>query len=242
MNPPRPHGYRTLLFDLDNTLFDFRASERLAFAACADAAGMPAGPEVFARYKEINDALWAAVERGEITPRDAGRQRFVTLLEEFPGHDDAEPDALGERFQLELGAQGDLYVGVAELLDELSARVELALITNGLTAVQRAKTERLGLDRWFPAIVISDEVGVAKPDPAIFDVAFHALDEALGPRQRRDEALMIGDSLTSDIAGGHAAGVATAWYAPQFADATSPADPRVDHVLGALDEVRRLID
>lgn len=216
--------YGTLLFDLDLTLFDFAASERLAFAECAAAAGLASTPDVFDRYKVINSRLWGAVERGELTPAEAGRRRFDELLDEF-GSDgataQASSDELGQMFQHGLGAHGELYPEATPLLDAIGEDVELGLVTNGLTTVQRAKVARLGLDRWFDPIVISDEVGLAKPDPAIFDLVFEKLDQVHGRRERRSQSVMIGDSLTSDMAGARAAGIATCWFNPTGADRPS---------------------
>lgn len=227
--------YTTLLFDLDLTLFDFAASERLAFAECAEAAGLPSTPDVFDRYKVINGRLWSAVERGEVTPREAGSRRFDELLAEFgaSGSDRAvSSDELGQMFQIGLGAHGELYADAAPVLDSILGHAELAIITNGLTTVQRAKVERLDLERWFDPIVISDEVGVAKPDPAIFDLALSELDRAHGPRDRRAQTVMIGDSLTSDIAGARAAGIATCWFNPSHQEL--PAGVEVTHTVHSL--------
>ena len=233
--------YRTLLFDLDLTLFDFAASERLAFAECAHAAGLPTTPEVFDRYKVINGRLWAGVERGELTPAEAGRRRFDELLDEFGASGataDVSSDELGQMFQHGLGAHGELYAEAApvldSLLDALAPQAELGLVTNGLTTVQRAKVARLGLDRWFDPIVISDEVGLAKPDPAIFDLTFDELDRIHGTRDRRSQTVMIGDSLTSDMAGARAAGIATCWFNPAGAD--RPGEVDLTH------ECRSLVD
>lgn len=234
--------YSTLLFDLDLTLFDFAASERLAFAECAEAAGLPTTPDVFDRYKVINGRLWGAVERGELTPADAGRERFEMLLAEF-GHGSAttvvDPAELGDMFQRGLGAHGELYPEAAPLLDAMSGAVELGLVTNGLTMVQRAKVARLGLDHWFDSIVISDEVGLAKPDPAIFDLAFAELDRLHGARDRRPHTVMIGDSLTSDMAGASAAGIATCWYNPRGAE--RPPELAVTHEFASLRDLAAVL-
>ncbi len=234
--------YDTILFDLDLTLFDFTASERLAFDACANAAGIATSPEVFARYKEINDRLWAGVERGELTPGEAGQQRFVQLLAEVPvGAGPGLADGtgprlgateLGEMFQAGLGEHGELYPDAGPLLDEMHGRAELGLVTNGLTTVQRMKIDRLGLGTWFDAIVISEEVGVAKPDPAIFDLAFNQLNAVRGPRDRRAQTVMVGDSLSSDMAGARAAGIATCWYNPHRQ--ARPADLDLTYEIHAL--------
>lgn len=233
--------YRTLLFDLDLTLFDFASSERLAFAACAEAAGLPTTPEVFDRYKVINGRLWAGVERGELSPSEAGRRRFVQLLDEFGSTGAADPTSslgpsqLGEMFQSGLGAHGELYADAAPVLDSLAGRAELGLVTNGLTSVQRAKVARLGLDKWFDPIVISDEVGLAKPDPAIFDLTFAELDRVHGTLDRRPHTVMIGDSLTSDMAGARAAGIATCWYNPSRQE--RPAGVEVTYEVASLNEL-----
>lgn len=222
--------YETILLDLDLTLFDFRASERLAFADCmaaVDAADRQ--HEIFPRYLQINGALWAGVERGELTPDEAGSRRFEQLFHEFD-LTGGDPYELSDLFQHGLGAHGELYPGAAAVLDELAAGARLGLVTNGLSAVQRAKIDRLGLDGWFSAIVISAEVGVAKPDPAMFDLAF----EALGSPDRT-AAVMVGDSLSSDIAGGRAAAIATCWYRPDPATPSPTVAP--DHVVASLDEL-----
>jgi len=222
--------YDTLLFDLDLTLFDFAGSERAAFEDCAQAAGFPDDPELFARYKVINNELWAQVEQGTLSPSEAGKQRFERLSGEFGAANSIDPGELGELFQVGLGRHGDLYPNVETTLNELSEHGALALVTNGLTSVQWAKVARLDLERWFTPIVISDEVGVAKPDPAIFDLVFAELGE-----DRRRSAVMIGDSLTSDMTGAQAAGIAACWYNP--AEHDLPETPKIDHVVTQLTDL-----
>lgn len=223
--------YDVVLLDLDLTLFDFEASEVLAFADCMTEVGIDdaASDRIYPRYREINGALWSAVERGELTPSEAGRRRFEQLLAEL-GIVDGDPVELGDRFQAGLGAHGELYDGAAEVLDALASRFRLGLVTNGLTGVQRTKVRRLGLARWFEAIVISDEVGVAKPDPLIFELVL----ERLGAVQPV-AALMVGDSLSSDVAGANAAGIASCWLNRR--GAPRAAELRVDHEITSLDEL-----
>ena len=199
--------YSTLLFDLDHTLFDSDASETAAFEITLRAAGFDRPFEHFGTYQRINLDLWAGVERGDVRPVEVRRVRFERLFSELGvGADVEEMAAL---FVASLGANGDLYPGVIELLDRLGRHARLALVTNGLSDVQRARLERLGIADNFDAVVISSEVGVTKPRTEIFDIAFERLG---GPPPA--SALMIGDSLTSDMAGGANYGIATCWYNP----------------------------
>jgi 2-haloacid dehalogenase len=199
--------YSTLLFDLDHTLFDSDASENAAFDTTMRALGFDRPFDHFGTYRRINMDLWAGVERGEVRPIDVRRVRFERLFAELEV--DADVEEMASLFVASLGACGDLYPGAMELLDNLTSRARLALVTNGLSDVQRARLERLGIADRFDAVVISSEVGVTKPRPEIFDIAFARL--GVPPT---DSALMIGDSLTSDIAGGANYGIATCWYNP----------------------------
>jgi YjjG family noncanonical pyrimidine nucleotidase len=197
--------YTTLLFDLDFTLFDSDVSEDRAFRHALDAVGVDWSEKILATYNEINGALWKAVERGELTPLDVRTRRFEELFDALGLTVDAEKAA--DAFVDGMGSFGSLYPGAREVLEELSPSGTTALVTNGLGEVQRARIERLGLEPYFDVIVISGEEGVAKPGTAIFDLAFDRMGEP-----ERESSLMIGDSLSSDMAGGVAYGIDTCWF------------------------------
>lgn len=219
--------YDTVLLDLDHTLFDSEESERLAFAAAMQAVGVEAGEDLTTGFRTINQGLWRRVETGELSPNDVRYRRFVELFDDQRVA--ADPILVGDHYITGLGAHGGFYPGTTEVLDRLAARATLGLVTNGIGDVQRARISRLGLDRWFSAYVISGEVGVSKPDPAIFDLAFDALG---GPD--RSSAVMVGDNLASDIAGGAAAGIDTAWLDPH---GRSPNGVPVTHHLATLGDL-----
>ena len=120
---------------------------------------------------------------------------------------DADPGQMAAWFVHGLGANGELYPGALDLLETVRPTAQTALVTNGIGEVQRARIARLGLSPFFDAVSISGELGVAKPSPEIFDHTFGELPEAA-----RKGAVMIGDSLTSDVAGGIAAGIDTVWF------------------------------
>jgi len=223
--------YTTLLFDLDHTLFDFDASEAAAFASTLAKAGVSSPNGHAGTFSEINVALWAEVERGTLTPNEVRTLRFEQLVERTAIH--ANPAVMADDYVTGLGAFGDLFPGAREVLEELSPHATLALISNGIGEVQRARIARLGLERYFDAIVISGEVGTAKPGTGIFDVLFEGLHHP-----DKATALMIGDSLTSDIAGGINYGIDTCWYAP---DTPEPPPSGATYRIGTLDEIPAIV-
>lgn len=222
--------YSTLLFDLDHTLFDSDESERLAYLHTMRSVGLADPEDHFDRYVTINRAMWAAVEAGTMQPDEVRHRRFEQFLRELGLGGD--PQAMGDTFVWGLANHGDLYADTRDLLEALAGRVAMALVTNGLSDVQRTRLDRLGIADAFDAIVISSEVGVTKPRPEIFDRAF----DALG-RPDRATALMIGDSLSSDMAGGRNAGVATCWFNPR---GLAP-DGDLTHVITRLAELRAIV-
>ncbi|MDW3214858.1 MAG: YjjG family noncanonical pyrimidine nucleotidase [Ilumatobacteraceae bacterium] len=200
--------YTHLLFDLDHTLLDSHESERLAYAHTMAAIGLADPDDHFDRYVTINQAMWVAVEAGDLQPSEVRHRRFERFIAEVGV--DADPHAMADAFVFGLGNFGELYEGAHGVLETLAAQHTLAMITNGLSEVQRARIERLGLADYFHTVIISSEVGVTKPRREIFDLAFAGLGNP-----GIENALMIGDSLTSDIAGGRNAGIDTCWYNPR---------------------------
>jgi YjjG family noncanonical pyrimidine nucleotidase len=199
--------YDWIFFDADGTLFDYGAAEAAAlegaFAACGLAFEASIGP----RYSEINAGIWREFERGEIDQSELKTLRFGRLFDEIGVH--ADP-ALFSRCYLEiLGRQTDLLDGAEGVVRELEDLVRLLLITNGLAEVQQPRFAASSIRNSFAEIVISGEIGLAKPDPAIFDHAF----ELIG-RPAKDRVLMIGDNLGSDILGGANFGLDTCWFNP----------------------------
>jgi len=220
--------YETILLDLDHTLFDSDTSETKSFGQALESAGIAEPMQHFAAYQTINLKLWAAVERGEVLQQQVRTQRFERLVAQE--NIDADPLQLADDFVAGLGANGSLYDGAREVLECLSGQASLALVTNGLSEVQRARVMRLGIGEYFNAIVISAEVGAAKPGTEIFDIVFEALDSP-----SKDSALMVGDSLSSDMQGGANYGIATCWYNPN-GQSVQRAD-QVAHEIGDLAEL-----
>jgi YjjG family noncanonical pyrimidine nucleotidase len=219
------------LFDLDHTLFDFDTSEAEAFTAALAAADVEIESGYHDLFVSINRALWRRVEAGELTPDDVRVVRFERLFHRLGV--EADPCRVASDYLVGLGAYGDLFPGARTLLEELSAVSSLALASNGIGQVVRDKIARLDLDRYFDAIVVSGEVGLAKPHSGFFDIAFERLSYP-----DKATTLMIGDSLVSDIQGGADYGIDTCWYAP---DTNAEPTPAPTWRVGSLAEIPAVV-
>jgi len=225
--------YLTVLLDFDHTLFDFDASEAAAFSLTLASAGADEPETHLDTFRHINGRLWADVERGLTNPARVQVARFEQLVEATGL--DADPIAMAETFTEGLGANGELYEGAREVLACLAENCALAMITNGLSEVQRPRIERLNIGQYFDAVVISAEVGHTKPRVKIFDIAFAQLTSPA-----KATTVMVGDSLSSDIDGGSNFGVATCWYNPH--DKTAAPKHRITHEVTTLEQLPALVN
>lgn len=205
--------YHAFILDADNTLFDFNRAERAALREALRANGYRHFSEdIFLRYHDINEELWKLFERGRISQEDLRIERFRRLLAYLPRPHhlrwSADPVKIGERYIEALSEKGYLLPHTRRVLRSLCSRAPLLLLSNGIASVQRRRIKRAGIGIYFEDILISAEVGLAKPDPAIFALAIDKLNSG------KDRVLCVGDSPSSDIRGGHAAQLDTCWFAP----------------------------
>lgn len=212
MNPK----YKYILFDADNTLFDFNLSEHKALCATFREFGIELSAGQCEVYHGINDALWKKLERGETTRDKLKVQRFAEFVD-YLGADKFDPAELANRYVLNLAEQSDMITGAYELCEELSENYPLYIITNGITFIQKTRFTRSPISAFFKGIFISEEMGHTKPEVAYFEAVSQAIGEA-------DPAcyLVIGDSLTSDISGAVNFGCDSVWIAPDGAEDTRP--------------------
>jgi len=197
----------TLFFDIDDTLLDFGAAEHAAITETLSAIGIPPEDAVIRRYCEINDALWKRLERGEITRGEILVGRFERLFSEIGCSGDAA--ATQDLYFSLLSGQSMRVDGADALLKALYGRYRMCAVSNGTTVIQEKRIAGSGIGRYFERIFLSQEIGYEKPHPAFFDACFAAM-----PQLSREEVLIIGDSLTSDIRGGANAGIRTCWFNP----------------------------
>ncbi len=230
MTARREASYKLLIFDADGTIFDYDRGEAYALEAAFGDAGLPFdGEEMIATYRRINADIWRAFEAGRIAQQDISRTRFTRFFEEVGLS--AAVDAFATSYLEHLGEADFLVSGAAELIEFLAKDYSLAMVTNGLSRVQRSRFSRSPIGGRFHPVVISDEVGVQKPNPDIFDFVYETHTQ-VSPA----ESLMIGDSLTSDIAGGRAAGIDTCWYNP-VGDSLGIADPQPTFEISRLSDL-----
>ena len=226
--------YRWLLFDADNTLFDFDAAEEFAVTQTLLAYGLPADAETKGRYRAINVVLWAAFDRGEISQEELVVERFARFLKEM---ERAGDPAEWNDFYLHRLAEGSaLLPGAEELCRKLASRYVLALATNGVPFVQHARLAAAPIGALFDGrVYISGELGCRKPERAFFDRAL----EDLGAAGAREGALVIGDSLSSDIQGARNAGLDSVWFNRKGARRAENIRPTYEAV--SFDEIARLL-
>ncbi len=196
---------KILLLDLDRTLLDFDASEKNALDICFADFGIPLTEEIRAYYIKCNHALWYAFEQGEIPREEIFTHRFPDTLAHFGIDGDGLAMEAAYRKALSFGA--DLMPNAIEAMDRLATKYELYAATNGVAATQEKRVVDSGLVNYFKDVFISEQVGAQKPDSVFFDHCFAHI-----PNFVKEDALMIGDSLPSDIQGGILAGIDTCWF------------------------------
>ena len=206
--------YRILLFDADNTLFDFDRCEEEAFRRTAQRKGLPGGKDLYERYSAINAALWKQYERGKIGLEFLKVERFRLLLRSLGMEDGEELNGkaagLRDLYTKELSEQAFLISGAEEVCRELSRDFDLYIVTNGISRIQRNRFAKSGLAPFFRGMFVSEEIGAKKPDKRYFDAVFERLGDV-----KKSEVLMIGDSLTSDADGAIGYGLDFCRYNPE---------------------------
>ena len=224
---------KTILFDLDDTLLDFHRSETAAIGNTLRHFGIEPTAAVIARYSAINLAHWERLERGEITRDEVLTRRFSLLFAKLGVN--CSPGKAQVCYEELLSRQHFLLPGAVALLDELKQDYTLAVVSNGTAVVQDRRLRESGLLPYFKYIFISQRLGYDKPSAAFFDACFAAM-----PGVNREECLIVGDSLTSDMLGGRNAGIRTCWYNPR--GKLRRADIPVDCELRRLEELPELLE
>ena len=201
-------AYRTILFDADNTLFDFSRAEREAIADTMRFSGITPTEALIGSYSEINDAMWKRLERGEISKESLREARFFEFCRTFGFEIDVP--RMASAYVTFLSQKTHLIDGALAVCEALAEKYSLYIVTNGIKTVQRKRFAASRLTPFFSDIFISEELGFEKPHRGFFDAVAARI-----PDFSPSAALIVGDSLSSDVRGGIAAGLDTCWYNPR---------------------------
>lgn len=222
--------YQAVLIDIDDTLFDFRASSFDALRESFEAYGIDFTQQDMQQYEVYNDGVWRAYERGEMERQVLFIRRFELYFAERGLSID--PVAFNELYLQRLGYGTYLMPHARELLQWLHGRYRVFVVTNGDEKTQRSRIELSGLGGFFDGVFISDQLGCCKPERAYFDKVFAAIGE-----EYRTCSLLVGDSLSSDMQGGRNAGIPTCFYGTP-----EKADGRCDYVITDLMQLPQILE
>lgn len=213
--------YEILLFDVDDTLLDFDLAENAALDRMFKEENIVVTSEMIARYKEINESMWRAFERGEVTKNTLHNTRFSIALKEFGIEVDGT--YFESLFQKYLREAHHYVDGAYEVIAQLANHYHLYVVSNGVTVTQNKRLVDANLAQYFKGIFISEQTGYQKPMPDFFDYVFERIDNF-----DKEKALIIGDSLTSDIKGGIQSGIDTCWFNIRNVENTSGIKPHYE--------------
>ncbi len=218
--------YSVVFWDLDNTLLDFTASEKYAFDTCMREAGLTPTDELLSLYSRINLSYWKMLERGEIAKEVLLGQRFVSFFE-AAGITGVDVTRFKDTYQKLLGSVCYYLDHSLTLCREIHKTCRQYIVTNGVASTQRNKLTLSGLMDVMDGLFISEELGWEKPAAEFFACCFRQL-----PELKKEEVVIVGDSLTSDMLGGNNAGIACCWYNPSGQPV--PDQIRIDHTIEDL--------
>ena len=225
--------YDVLLCDADNTIFDFNKAEENAFALTCAHMGFESSEELLETYSGINSALWKLLEQGGITQKVLRVKRFEQFLAQI-GREDLNAQEMADTYASELGRQSVPLEGAVEAVARWSALLPVIIVTNGISKIQHGRMDKSEVRHYIRGMVISEEVGVAKPEAKMLEIGM----EMAGVTDKR-RALMLGDSLSSDIGAAKNAGVDACWFNPNGLENTKGLPVRYE--IRSLDEVDAIL-
>jgi 2-haloacid dehalogenase len=221
--------HRLFLFDLDDTLLDFKASEKLSFVRTLNALGVADGvDEMFVQYQKINVELWRRFERGEVAKDFLKVERFRST---FAANGlDLDAAAASHIYLESLSDTVVLIDGAQRVCEALAAVGEVGVITNGVASIQGRRIESAGLGHHISFVATSEACGHAKPDVRFFEYTVK-----MARAFAKDETIIIGDRLDADILGANRFGIESCWFNPGGLGNDTEAVP--DYEVGSLHHI-----
>lgn len=224
---------KTVLFDLDDTIFDFKMSERTALSRTLKELGIEVNDCIISQYSKYNISQWKRLELGEISREEVKVNRYRLLFDELGI--DASPELATAIYEDRLAVGHYFIDGAIQMIESIYKNYDLYLVSNGAKKVQDGRLASAGISRYFKDIFISEVVGHEKPSIAFFKYCFDRI-----PNFSKENTIIIGDSLSSDIRGGINAGIKTVWFNPHSEKNESNTVP--DYEIHRLDEVKQLLE
>lgn len=225
---------KVILWDVDGTLLDFKKAEYVAIKKCFEIFNLgECTDEMIGRYSVINRKYWEKLERGEITKQEVLINRFGDFFRTEGIQSDCANE-FNKEYQKQLGETICFCDNSYELLKRLKGQVKQYAVTNGTKAAQDRKLQNSGLIDIFNGIFISEVVGIEKPGIGFFERVW----EQIGT-YGKDEVMIVGDSLTSDIQGGNNAGIVCCWYNPK--GMKNETNLRIDYEIDDLQKIVEII-
>ncbi len=223
---------KTVFLDIDDTLLDFHRAEALAIRTALTRFGIEPSEENVKRYSAINRSCWERFEKGEITRESVLTTRFEILFAEMGV--EFSPDEAQRIYEYELGSYHFYIDGAENMLKEICDKYDLYITTNGISVVQNRRIADSGIAKYFKGIFISEEIGFNKPQKEYFDAIFEEINGF-----DKDKAIIVGDSLSSDIQGGINAQIKTCWYNPK--DLPTKCGITPDYILSDITKLPNLL-
>ena len=228
---------KVLFLDIDNTLLDFDAAAQQSMEESFQVFGLSFRPEMMSIFNEENDKIWKRIEKRELSIEDLKYVRWQAILPRLGFSADGE--AMEQEFKSRLHTSAVPVEGALEILPYLHERYILCVASNGPYHQQMNRLKKAGMIDYFAHCFVSEQLGVEKPSQKFFDGCFAKL-----PGILPEETMMIGDSLTADMAGGRQAGMHTCWYdrkGQSAAGAAVPGMEHVDHTIRHLQDLKKLL-
>lgn len=227
--------YSVIFWDLDQTLLNFNLSMEHAIRVVFHKYGLDINDGIIVRYAAINKSYWNKLELGEITKEEVTVGRFRTLFAEF-NIQHISPEEINRDFQRELSSVYFYMDGAKETVQRLRGMgYRQYVVTNGVNSTQANKMKLSGFDQMVDGVFVSEVIGYPKPMKEFFEACFSAL-----PGVKRDECIMVGDSLTSDMRGANNAGIAACWFNPDACE--NDTDVRTDYEIRRLTELLTILE
>ena len=227
--------HRNFLFDLDQTLLDFHASEYKALGIVLNANGLSFSDEIYRAFKAYNKSLCLELEKGTISRTELFTKRFMDVFSRCEGDSSGlDPLEVNDAFIRTMSVNGVLMDGALEFVRRVKESIPAARIyiaSNGATVNAKGRIASTGMDRYIDGLFISEDMGVTKPDPAFFEICLERIGEP------RSSCIMIGDSLSSDMLGAKNASLDSVWFMPSGNVEEAMAACDINYCASSFDEL-----